>query len=156
MTGPQGGVPAGLPTTELTTDIARLAHRCWCRRLEQEGWRPGEFDETCRTHDALVPFESLAARDVRSAIIGVVANEIEDRLADTIDYERGPDREMLLEEMREGLRVRSAAPPDQAALGTIVSWETDHGELGPISVRWDNGELTHHHPVDRELARVDW
>jgi hypothetical protein len=162
MTGPEASGPAGLPTTELTADIARLAHRCWCRQMERGGWRYGpEFDEANRVHDALVPFESLSGRDVRSAMIGVVADELEDRLAEAIDYERGPGREMLLEEMREGLRVGCALPDashDPGPLGTIVGWKAEAGtrELSEVRVRWDDGEVTTHHPVDRELRRVGW
>jgi hypothetical protein len=130
--------------------------------MEAEGWRHGpEFDECARRHDALALFESLDRRDRRSALIGVLADELEQRLAGAIVYERGPDREMLIEEMEPGLRVglggARMAAEEREVLGRILDWRTGaDGELAEIRVKWDDGEVTDHHPADRELRREGW
>ncbi len=75
-------------------DLAAVAHRCWCERLQREGWRYGPYDEAARTHDALRPFQALPEEDRRWAIESVRAFQMADALARAIeDYPRGAERE---------------------------------------------------------------
>ena len=40
--------------------IAAVAHRCWCKRMLEDGWRPAKlFDADRREHDCLRPFGEL-------------------------------------------------------------------------------------------------
>lgn len=138
-------------TTEL---LAATAHEIWCDRLRRAGWRYGElFDEKKRTHDALVPFAQLSATDRRSTHATILALQIEEQLADAIEYPRGPDSEFTLPEMRVGLPVLWGEEP---AIGHVVSWETDSDSdaLKAIKVRWPDGMLSEHFPPERELRRV--
>jgi RyR domain len=153
--------PANRPPA-LIDEICRVAHLCWSEKMRRDGWHgSNQFDAHDRKHDALVPFEQLSRRDRRALRIIVVAEEFERQLADAVEYERGPDRVFLVEEMAVGLRVGLAAVDTTSrhddVLGVIVDWQTDGdtGELDSIRVRWDDGDVTNHHPEARELRHVD-
>ena len=145
----------------LLDELCRVAHLCWREKMTSEGWRVGDtFDADGLLHDALVPFVQLSRRDRRSLRIGVLAEEVEQHLADIVEYERGPVRVFLVEEMSVGLRVGLTPvddPSDNHHLpGRIVDWEVDPdtGELEAIRVRWDDGDVTTHHPDVKELRRL--
>lgn len=135
---------------EALNKIARLAHELWCERLRREGWRPGPFDAAAKTHDALVPFEQLHPADARSTRAGVEALDIPALLEQAVDYPRGPDREFIPEELRQGLVVESS---DGACRGQVESWTISAGALTNIRVRWSDGEVIDHFPPERELRR---
>ncbi|CAG0985581.1 hypothetical protein PHYC_02004 [Phycisphaerales bacterium] len=140
--------------TATTEGFAALAHQVWCERMQRAGWRYGPaYNETERTHDALVPFEKLPASDRRSTRAAILALEVEDLVFESIEYPRGPDREFTLSEMRVGLPVQCEPGPE---IGKIVSWETDPGDeaLRLIRVRWPDGSLSEHFPPERELRRL--
>lgn len=151
--------------TNVTAELAAVAHRIWCDRMLADGWRYADrYSETERTHDALVPFDRLDRRDQRAARLGIVAEELEPRLASAIRYSRGPNREFLVEEMLQGRRVvfcphmRSPAPEQVtgADIGTVESWDVDDdGELDLIRVRWPDGQVVEHAPGLLELARLE-
>ena len=130
--------------------------------MRRDGWHASDtFDAQKRAHDALVPFERLSRRDRRSLRIAVIAEELKLNLADVVEYERGPDRVFLVEEMSVGLRV-GMAPTDEPSHrddvpGVVVDWAVDPAtrELESIQVRWDDGDVTHHHPDVRELRRLE-
>ena len=129
--------------------------------MTRQGWHAGDtFDAKCLTHDALAPFERLSRRDRQSLRVAVVAEELEQILSELVDYERGPDRLLLVEEMTQGMRV-GMAPVDESSdnddlLGTVVGWEIDPetGELESIEVRWDDGAVMRYHPEAKELRRL--
>lgn len=139
-----------------------MTHLCWRAKMTRQGWRAGDaFDAKCLTHDALAPFEQLSRRDRQSLRVAVMAEELEQHLSELVDYERGPDRLLLIEEMTQGMRV-GFAPADEPSdhddlLGTIVGWEVDPrtGELESIEVRWDDGSVMRYHPEARELRRLE-
>ncbi len=140
-------------------ELAVIAHQLWCEQMAALSWQRGpDYDECRRIHDALVPFQDLGRHDQRRAIRAVECAEIADRLARLIDHQRGPDRELTIEEMRVGFAVAIVGspgeePPDER--GEVESWETDdEGELRLVRVRWPDGEVSEHHPVARELRRV--
>ena len=145
--------------------VANAAHASWCNRMLKSGWRHGtSFDEQSKVHDALVEYNALDLRDRRAILIAIEAESFESRLADTIHYQRGPAREILLEDVRMGLRVgwnREAFDEveeiDLDEFGVIVDWETevDGVELRSIEVLWDSGHSSTHHPCEQELLRIE-
>lgn len=145
---------------ELESEVAAVAHRCWCDRMAAHGWRYGpRYDEGERTHDALRPFEALDRHDRRLTLAAVRSMELARLLAAAVDYPRGPDREFTVEEMRAGLPVAMIpAPGEEEAVadrGLVESWETDEeGDLRLIRVRWPGGEVSEHHPAAREVRRL--
>src|SRR5262245_33441497 len=87
-------------------DLSAIAHRLWRERLAGAGWSSGPaFDPARRTHDALVDWPGLSRQDRRHARLGIEALELEEKLVSAIRYQRGPDREFVVEEMRQGLPV---------------------------------------------------
>lgn len=149
----------------LTVQLAAIAHGLWCARMRAEGWRRGRrYDAARRTHDALVPYERLGPQDRRAARIGIEACGVESRLAEAIEYPRGPDRPLSLREMRIGCEVvfcREGPPRSRHAvpapdIGRIVGWTVDaRGTLHLIRVRWPGGEVARYTPWERALARLD-
>ena len=147
--------------SELTMKIAKLAHECWCRQMMEDGWTAGDrFDPVAKIHDALRPFEALAPFDRDCAAMGVECDELQQRLAESVRFSRGPDREFTAGEMRVGLPVRGAEakdPGQATAFGQVQSWEVEDpqtGRLRYIRVQW-GGATTDHPACERELARVD-
>lgn len=156
------------PDAYLLDKIAAVAHELWCSVMEAQGWRPGpRFDRVHKVHDALRPYAELDRHDQRQARVCMEAEELYRVLPSALHYQRGPDRELLIEEMREGLRVAFSEcpmfgeepprPPSQAALqGQIIGWETDEeGELALVRVKWDDGSVAEYHPSSRELCRIE-
>ena len=146
--------------------LAIIAHELWCDRQRAQGWPYADrYDPARRTHDALVPWDRLGEPDRRAARMGVRLEGVEDLLAESIEYTRGPARVFTPEEMRVGQRVAyvegiRAAEPGRDILnerGRVVSWEVDPctGGLAFLRVQWDDGTLAEHYPSERELRRVD-
>lgn len=132
--------------------LAGIAHDLWRERMESCGWRHGPYCPKARTHDALVSFDRLNGVDRRAAVLAVLTSGVRESMVSGLDYPRGADRPYSLGEMRPGLPVRCAAQPDRQ--GSVESWVTDDdGELALIRVRWDDGALTEHPAMERELAR---
>jgi hypothetical protein len=51
---PRKGERAAWTSPTLTMPIAAVAHRCWCKRMLEEGWRAGKiFDAEAKEHDAI-------------------------------------------------------------------------------------------------------
>jgi hypothetical protein len=159
----------GLPVRELLLEhrmahphpiefeIAALAHRLWCERMNAKGWTYGaEYSAARRMHDALVPFSSLSSRDQRDTVLGVMSLELIDSLQEMVDYPRGPDRELSTDELRVGMRVM---PPDNAVeYGTVLSWEPDPdwpGSVLTIRVRWVSGDIIDHPAAGREICPAE-
>ncbi len=145
-------------------ELAKVAHLFWCGRMIRAGWKYGQmYDPTLRTHNALQPFDRLDLRDKRAARIILETEEFGERLAEVIEYPRGPDRPFIAEEMKIGLRVgwadhvRLADRDSQAQTGSIASWELDPHtkELTLLRVLWQPGNLTEHHPDEGDLVRLD-
>jgi hypothetical protein len=144
--------------------VAAVAHTLWCEFMISEGWRGSDhYSAIHKTHDALVPFDRLAQRDQRAAILAVTAEELADRLTSCITYSRGPNRTFTIEEMSEGrmvalcpnLKVPDCTPPT-VDCGRIERWSTDeNGELDLIGVRWPDGSLVEYVAALNELARVE-
>jgi hypothetical protein len=145
-------------------ELARLAHLFWCGRMLRDGWRYADrYDAVLRTHDALQPFERLDARDKQNARSIMELEAFASRLAEALDYPRGPDRPFEADEMRIGLRVgwasyvRLADRDASTQVGVVESWELDADtkELTLLRVRWEAGDLTEHSPDERDLIRLD-
>lgn len=146
---------AGTMDSETLFDLTVIAHRLWCARMVAAGWRHGpQFDPQARTHDAITDFSGLSTHDRRHAVAGVEAQGLEAVLAAAIAYQRGPDREFRLNEMRTGATVRSAARGTEL-IGRIESWKSEGDALTLIRVLWSDGSRSEHDPVLRELARAD-
>lgn len=147
-----------VPDSDLAEHIAAVAHEAWRRRMTYAGWVAGShYSEPGKVHDALVPFEELNPADRRATLSSVRLEKMEAKLAALVEYPREPDRPFTLEEMRPGLSVTSAieAGPASTEHGVVESWEADEdGTLRMIQVRWDDGDLTEHHPAARELRRA--
>ena len=150
-----------LNSPTLLEELCRVTHLCWREKKIREGWQPGTLDERARVHDALVPFEELTKRDRHVLCVAVEADEVEKFLAGIVEYERGPERLFMIDEMHEGMRVgmsKSDEPSDDDdILGTVTGWDVDpdSGELESIDVRWDDGEVRRYHPEVRELRRLE-
>jgi hypothetical protein len=149
---------------DFITRLAAIAHDLWCAHMRAEGWHEGPFNPSARSHDALVPFERLGSADRRAARSAVQAEEVDRLLTRIIDYPRGSNRPLGIEEMRPRMRVvfcSAEAPRSRAAvkpgdIGEIEAWEKDEsGELSLVVVRWASGELERYLPEMRELARWD-
>jgi hypothetical protein len=139
--------------------LASIAHGLWCEQMERKGWKHGsEYNAHQKIHDALVPFDRLTAQDRRHVCLGIEAEECERLLIAAVRYQRGPDREFTIEELKEGLAVAMSDPNQPGGLGPergkVESWSTDgQGEL-VIRVRWRDGSESEHLACVRELARV--
>ncbi|MDQ7014623.1 MAG: RyR domain-containing protein [Planctomycetota bacterium] len=149
--------------TDAIDRLAELAHDLWRDRMEQSGWSCAtDFNPRTKHHDALVPFGELQPHDHQQAVLGVQAMDCLQQLADSIDYQRGPDRVFILGEMREGLRVvhndpsePSRARPTPNEPGHIIEWKSETGQLRSICVRWADGSTSEHHPAAGELRRLE-
>ena len=142
-----------------TWALARAAHECWRETMSRSGWKWAPlFDEDARRHDALTDFESIPAIDQRLTVRAIEASGLSQRAADLVDYPRGPDRELAVEEICVGLRVALATElgnPD-AEFGHVVSWvASGSGDLELVTVRWPDQTITEHVPAERELARLN-
>lgn len=146
--------------------LAAIGHRMWCEMMVAQGWRRGpKYDAARREHDALVPFEALSEHDKRLVCLAIAADKIPQRLEKAVEFPRGPDREFSLDELRVGLSVTWAdwiPKPEGRRMeiverGQIVSWDTDPSTAAPsmIRVRWESGEVSEHHPSERDLQRLD-
>lgn len=140
--------------------LAEAAHQLWCARMIDGGWRPGAaVDERARTHDALVPFELLGEDDRWAAVESVEALGLEELLADSIAYPRGDERPLGVGDMRAGRRVESTLGrgPAGSVCGRIVAWgeHPTRRRLEWVRVRWDDGSVTTHSPLELELRLVD-
>ena len=130
--------------------------------MAAKGWKYGANHEPSqRLHDAMVPFEALSTRDRSSLIFVVEAEEVIRRLADIVDHQRGPERELRIEEMHPGLRVGWAervvhdVPQWHDLTGEVIEWQTnDEGELESIDIQWSDGEIRSHYPQLRDLRRL--
>jgi SAM-dependent methyltransferase len=66
-------------------EIAPAAHRCWCKRMLAEGWRPGQrLDPKARTHDTLRPYRDLLPEDRERMRQRVTWDELEGALAQAV------------------------------------------------------------------------
>ncbi|QKK07510.1 MAG: hypothetical protein HND58_04585 [Planctomycetota bacterium] len=141
--------------------LAAIAHDLWRDRMERAGWTRGQrYEPRAKHHDALLPFDQLDARDQERALLGIRALDCFEQLAEAIDYQRGPDREFTLDDMREGLPVVHNDPGGPTPLapgepGRIVEWKADAGRLSAICVRWADGSTSEHHPAAGELRRLE-
>ena len=149
---------------QLERDLARVTHELWRARLEAEGWTPGPYAPQEKHHDALVPYERLSRADKLVLNAYVQAEELACRIPAQLSYPRGPDRPLLVEDLRPGLgvvfcaqgcpRCLSAVAPEHR--GVVVSWETDSDdELTLITVRWNSGEIQKYDPWSGEIARAE-
>lgn len=142
----------------LPEQLAAVAHLCWCTNMQEQGWRFGpEFDPVHKTHDALIDFLRLAAKDRDLTVKAVQSSGIERQLAALVCYPRGPDRPFETQELCEGLEVGLALDLDPEGLqrGRVIGWETDpEGQPREIRVRWTDGSESAHHPLERELRRL--
>lgn len=146
----------------LVEELCRVTHLCWREKRAREGWQYGiKHDDTSRTHDAIVPFDELTKRDLHVLGVAVKAEEVERFLANIVEYERGPERLFMIEDMRQGMRVGMSKSDgsfdDSEILGAVTGWDADAdtGELESIEVRWDDGDTMRYHPEVRELRRID-
>lgn len=113
-----------MATAALVERLASIIHDLWRESLADDGWTySGTFSEEARTHDALVPFASLAPLDRRDMI--ELAQTWADTLVAEVEYQRGDDREFAASELVQGMpvgwsdRVRSGSgdsTSDDAAL----------------------------------------
>lgn len=152
---------SGTQSSTLLEELCRVTHLCWRAKMTRQGWHEGDtFDAQSLTHDALAPFEQLSRRDRQSLRVAVMAEELEQHLSELVDYERGPERLFMIEDMQAGMRVGMSEcdePSEEDILGTVTRWEVDPrtGELESIEVRWDDGKVTRYHPEARELRRLE-
>jgi len=133
----------------LREQVAELVHDCWRDRMARDGWTLGPYDAIEQTHDALVPYRELSRRDKRELDIAIRAEEVLRTLAELVEYERGPDREFLLEDMHRGRRVLVDGRP-----GVIESWTANGDELAEVVVLLEGGARAAVDPLDRLLVRV--
>lgn len=141
----------------LADEIAAVAHRCWCKQMTEEGWRPGEeFDAGERTHPALRPYAELCSLD-RAQIRYMVTHR------DCVEDLAFPAAEALdgcwhaIPGLRVGLRVR-LVDGDPADIGTVVSFTPTASEpeiIDEVVVRWPNGDVVSYCPTEGEIAAVD-
>lgn len=140
----------------LNDELAAVAHRAWCKRMVEQGWRPGErIDEDARTHDALRPYGELSAFDREQIRRRVVWDEFEQRLADAI-VDALMNRELSAGDIYVGMPVRMLDDPAQD-VGHIVSWdpaEAPSGVMTTINVKWPDGEVVGYCPTLHELVPV--
>lgn len=144
--------------------LAIIGHQLWCEQARAEGWTPGSvFDPVAKIHDQLVPFEQLDKADQDATRLAIETNEIARQAVLAVEVERAADRPLRPREMRQGLRVGWAyniQPQTDSRgaplVGMVDSWERDSatGELVLVRVRWCTGELTEHHPEERDLERL--
>jgi hypothetical protein len=153
-----------MQTDELHVALSRVVHDLWRAKLSEEGWKLGSFDPVRKHHDALVPYDRLSRGDRLAISLHIQAEEFEAKLASGFSYPRGPNRPLLVEEVRVGLPV--AFCPDGRPVATkeltpdlrgeVVSWEREpDGELGLVTVKWGNGNVEQCDPWNGDLARID-
>jgi hypothetical protein len=143
--------------TDLDHQVAAAAHRCWCKKMLEAGWRPGKiYDATAKTHDRLVPFEKLTAFDQSQARLWVEIEELVDRLAESMRFAMS-QRELSANDIFVGMRVR-IGDPERLEFGRIVSWDIADkatGSLEMILVEMDDGSVLDFIPAEGMLIPVD-
>jgi hypothetical protein len=151
-------------TEEMHVALCRVVHDLWRKRLKEEGWKRGTFDPLKKQHDALVPYDQLSRGDQVAISVHIRAEEFEDRITSGLTLPRGPNRPLLIEEMRVGLpvayvrtdRLPSPSQLQPKQMGSVVSWEREpDGELGLVTVRWGDGSVEECDPWSGELIRMD-
>lgn len=143
--------------SNLADEIAALAHRCWCKRMLEAGWRPGKLlDPAAKTHDAIRPYQDITPED-RARMRQCVTNEpMAEWLAKSIDIVL-TDRELSARDLFVGMRVRQV-DGDPEEIGTVLSWTFSPSEpdlLDLITVEWRNGEVCEYSPAEHEFEPLD-
>ncbi len=143
--------------TTLADEIAALAHRCWCRRMLQEGWLPGpSLDPAAKTHDALRPYGDLSPEDrarLRQCVTyDAVAESLDQSIAFALEK-----RELAARDLVVGMRVRQVnGDPDE--VGTVVAWSLCPSEpvlLNLITVKWLSGDVGEYCPAEYAIEPLD-
>jgi hypothetical protein len=141
--------------------LAAAAHECWCDRMRDQGWRPGRgYDAGAKVHDAIAPFDHLAAPDQRRTLRSLRCEDAAAYLGELLDYPRGLPGlpELQPEDMKIGREVVHIDDPaadttTPGLRGKILSWviNPDTGDLDIVRVRWSDGSESEHTPPEREL-----
>jgi hypothetical protein len=143
--------------TDLEDAIAAVAHRCWCKRMLQDGWRPGKlFDEEAREHDALRPYHQLSTFRRAQLRQHLGWDELEPALAGSA-HNAHTIPQFSAHDIYKGMRVRFIDDPS-GDIGKIVEWETSDEEAGmveSISVEWPSGEVVEYASNEQAIEPVE-
>jgi hypothetical protein len=137
--------------------IAAATHCCWCKRMLEDGWRPGDVrDDEAKVHDAIRPYHELPEASRAKLRRQARFDLFEEALAEAGDHALMP-QELTAGDIHVGMRVR-AEDDETGDIGRIVSWEVDADEtelLDSISVEWPDGEVGVHAPLEQELSPAE-
>lgn len=137
----------------LTDEIAAIAHRCWCKRMLEDGWRRGaSVDRQGKGHDAIRAYEELTDFDKVVIREQVECDELERQLANAAGEVLEP-RELAAADLHIGMPVRVAGSA-RNQVGQVVGWEPSEvaGRLAAIKVQWPDGAVLDYRPVDRLIV----
>jgi hypothetical protein len=141
--------------------IARLAHRCSCIELLEEGWRPGPtIDFEAKTHNALKPFDELTAlqKERLREAIELAECDVEQvlRHAGAVAMRTPP---FCLVDMRVGREVKDGWVDGDSAVGRITDWtvaDEQTGRLATITVKWPDGSVVEYDASEDRIYRAEW
>jgi hypothetical protein len=137
----------------LTDEIAAVAHRCWCKRMLEEGWRRStSVDCQGKGHDAIRAYEELTDFDKVVIREQVECDELERQLANAAG-EVLVHRELAAADLHIGMPVRVPGGA-RNQVGHVVGWEPCEvaGRLAAIKVQWPDGAVLDYGPVDRLIV----
>ena len=142
---------------DLGDAVAAVAHRCWCKRMLEAGWRPGKlFDPESKEHDCLRPYHDLTPFKRAQIKQRARWEELEPRLASAID-DALMVPEFSAQDIYVGMTVRFA-DDDSGDIGRVVGWETvdeDSGVLESIRVEWPSGEVVEYAPNGQAIVPTE-
>lgn len=143
--------------SDLNDAIAAVAHRCWCKRMLEDGWRPGKiFDAEAKIHDEIRPYDQLSAFCRAKLRRQVGWDELDKDLAKSAaDALMCP--EFSAHDLYVGMRVRFVDDP-AGDIGRVIGWEgidEETGMIESITVEWPNGEVVEYAPNDEAITPVD-
>lgn len=140
----------------LTDELAALAHRAWCVRMLEMGWKPGKLlDPEAMTHDAIRPYPDLTEEDREQLRLRVVWDELEEHLAEAV-HDPLMERELSARDLYAGMRVKLCDHED-GPIGKVVSWRLMEGlttVVEAISVQWPDGRVVEFCPAERVIVPV--
>lgn len=143
--------------SDLNDAIAAVAHRCWCKRMLEEGWQPGKlYDAEAKIHDAIRPYHELSAFRRAQLRRNAGWDELELDLAKSADAAL-TNPEFSAHDLYVGMRVRFVDDPS-GDIGRVIGWEAtdqDAGLLESISVEWPSGEVVEYAANEQAILPVD-
>ncbi len=123
--------------------LAEVAHACWCEKMIQEGWRPGEeTDDAAMTHAGLRPYAELSPRLRAHLRLNVNDRDVKRSLYFGLEH-LFDSLPLTFDVVSVGARVRHHhdAVEDVGTVESIQAADEEPEVIATIRVRWADGNV---------------